>query len=247
MRRWRDERDARNGVACLGDDLVDLVAGQLSALTRLGTLCYLDLYLLSVDKVFCGDTEASGSHLLGLTAQADAVDSAGVAVAVFTALTGVAACAESVHGQGQRLVSLFAQCTEAHGTGDEVLDDALDGLHLINIYRVALEVEEVADEDRLLLVVDEIGEFLEELIVACARSELQGSDGLRVPCVVDTILAPVELSEVLQWQFDVERLLLFLSVHGSSVEAELVAGDGVESDAADAARVGAEVSLQKSL
>ena len=144
-------------------------------------------------------------------------------------------------------MSLFAQRTEAHGTGDEVLDDALDGLHLINIYRVALEVEEVADEDRLLLVVDEIGEFLEELIVARARSELQGSDGLWVPCVVDTVLAPVELSEVLQWQFDVERLLLFLSVHGSSVEAELVAGDGVESDAADAARVGAEVSLQQTL
>ena len=55
-------------MSCLGDDLVDLVAGQLSALTRLGTLCYLDLDLLSVDEVFRGDTEASGSHLLGLTA-----------------------------------------------------------------------------------------------------------------------------------------------------------------------------------
>ena len=56
MRRRRDEGDTRNGVTCLGNDVVDLVAGQLSALTGLGTLCHLDLYLLSVDKVFRGDT-----------------------------------------------------------------------------------------------------------------------------------------------------------------------------------------------
>ena len=247
MRRRRDEGDTRNGVTCLGNDVVDLVARQLSALTGLGTLCHLDLYLLSVDKVFRGDTETSGSHLLGLTAQADAVDRTGIAVAVLTALTGVAACAERVHGQGQRLVSLLAQGTEAHGTGDEVLDDALHGLHLINIYRVALEVQEVADEDRLTLVIDEIGELLEELVVACAGGELECGDRLGVPGVVDAVLAPVELSEVLQRQFDMEGLLFFLCVYGRLVETELVAGDGVETDAADAARVCSEVSLQQSL
>ena len=144
-------------------------------------------------------------------------------------------------------MSLLAQGTEAHGTGDEVLDDALHGLHLINIYRVALEVQEVADEDRLTLVIDEIGELLEELVVACAGGELQDSDGLRVPGVVDAVLAPVELSEVLQRQFDMEGLLFFLCVHGSLVEAKRVACDGVETDAADAARVCSEVSLQQSL
>ena len=124
-----------------------------------------------------------------------------------------------------------------------MLDDALHGLHLINIYRVALEVQEVADEDRLTLVIDEIGELLEELVVACAGGELQDSDGLRVPGVVDAVLAPVELSEVLQRQLNMSILFLFLSVYGSLVETELVAGDGVETDTADAARVGAEVSF----
>ena len=65
MRWWRDEADARNRVTCLGDDLVDLKAGQLSALTRLGTLCHLDLYFLGIDEVFGCHTETSRSHLLG--------------------------------------------------------------------------------------------------------------------------------------------------------------------------------------
>ena len=48
MRRRRDERDARDGVARLGNDFVHLEAGQLSALARLGSLCHLDLYFLGI-------------------------------------------------------------------------------------------------------------------------------------------------------------------------------------------------------
>ena len=66
MRRGRDERDAGDGVACLGDDVVHLEAGQLAALARLGALGHLDLYLFGVHQIFCRHTEAAAGDLLGL-------------------------------------------------------------------------------------------------------------------------------------------------------------------------------------
>ena len=53
-------------MACLGDNLVHLEAGQLTALSRLGTLGHLDLDLFGIHQVFGGHTETSGGNLLGL-------------------------------------------------------------------------------------------------------------------------------------------------------------------------------------
>ena len=66
MRRWRNQRDTRYGMPCLGNHLIYLEAWQLSAFTRLGSLCHLDLYLFCVHKIFCGHTETTTGHLLGL-------------------------------------------------------------------------------------------------------------------------------------------------------------------------------------
>ena len=57
--RRRDQRDAWDRVTGLGDDVVDLEARQLTTLTRLGTLCHLNLYLLGIDEVFCSDAETA--------------------------------------------------------------------------------------------------------------------------------------------------------------------------------------------
>ena len=59
MRRRRDESNAGDRVPQPGDDLVDLVAGQLAALAGLGALRHLDLQLVGVDEVVRGDTEAA--------------------------------------------------------------------------------------------------------------------------------------------------------------------------------------------
>ena len=91
-------------------------------------------------------------------------------------------------------MGLSRQCSERHGTSNEVLDDALLALYLVDIYGVTLEVEEVADEYRLILLVGHSRVFLEEIVVALAGSELQGGDGLRVPRVLDAVATPVELS-----------------------------------------------------
>ena len=64
MRRRRNQRYARGGMAQLGDELVDLVAGQLSALAGLGALRHFDLQFVGVDQVLGGDAEARRGHLL---------------------------------------------------------------------------------------------------------------------------------------------------------------------------------------
>ena len=71
-------------------------------------------------------------------------------------------------------------------------------LYLGNIDRIALEVEEVANEDWFLLVVYKLGIFLESLVVACACGKLQGGYCLRVPSMANAIFAIVELT--LTWQ-----------------------------------------------
>ncbi len=106
--------------------------------------------------------------------------------------------------------------------------------------RILAETEEVADEDRLLLIVNEMCIFLEEIIIALAGCELQGGDSLWVPCVLDTVLAIVELSHA--WQ-EVELLGLECLV----VQADGITGDGLESDTADGAHLSSEIVLQEAL
>ena len=89
MRRRRDQAHAGDGVARLGDHLVHLVAGQLPALTGLCALRHLDLQLVGVDQVICGDAEAAAGHLLDGAAARIAVGVALEAFFVLAALAGV--------------------------------------------------------------------------------------------------------------------------------------------------------------
>lgn len=58
VRRRRDESDSGGRVTGAGDRLGDLVAGELSSLSRLGSLRHLDLQLVGVGEVVGGDSEA---------------------------------------------------------------------------------------------------------------------------------------------------------------------------------------------
>ena len=239
--RWRrNQADARDRVTGLGDDLVDLEARQLTTLTRFSTLCHLDLDFLCIYQIFCCHTESTGSHLLGLTGEADAILGRMESFVILTTFTGIASSTEGVHGECHCLVSLLREGTETHRTGNEVLDDFLYRLHLIYRDRILAETEEIADEDRLLLIVNEMCIFLEEIVIALACCELQGGDGLWVPSMLDTVLAVVELSHA--WQ-EVELLGLECLV----VQADGITGDGLESDTADGAHLCSEVALQQAL
>src|SRR5690606_7251131 len=130
MRRRRDQGHARYRVAQLGDQAVDLAAGQLAALPGLGALGHLDLQHFGVDQVFRGYTEATGGHLLDLRA----LDGA-IAGRVFTALTGVGTATQAVHRLGQRLVRLGRQRAKGDAGGIEALEDRLQRLDLVDADR----------------------------------------------------------------------------------------------------------------
>ena len=132
VRRRRDQADARRRVAHLGDPRIDLAAGQLAALARLGALGHLDLQFLGVDQVVAGDAEAAGRHLLDGAVLRVAVRLVGdVARRVLAALAGVALAADAVHGDGQRLVRLLADRAVGHRARLEALHDRLDRLDLL--------------------------------------------------------------------------------------------------------------------
>ena len=123
-----------------------------------------------------------------------------IAGVVFTTLTGIRACTQFVHGECQSLVGLDAQRAKAHGTSYEVLYDALNGLHLVDRRRLGslLKLKEVADEDGALLLVNYLCPSLEFIVVALTGGQLQLSDGLRVPSVLNAILTPSKLALILQ-------------------------------------------------
>ena len=73
--------------------------------------------------------------------------------AVLASLARVAARAQLVHGQCQRLVRLLADGAKRHRTRHEVAHDVLHGLYLVNGDGVLLEAEEIAEEDRVRLLV----------------------------------------------------------------------------------------------
>lgn len=54
-----NQRDARNGVACLGNHFIHFEARQLPTFARLGALGNLYLYFVRIHQIFCGDTETS--------------------------------------------------------------------------------------------------------------------------------------------------------------------------------------------
>ena len=64
VRRRRDQADARRAVTRLGDEVIDLVAGKLPPLARLGPLGHLDLDLDGVGQVVGGHAEAAAGNLL---------------------------------------------------------------------------------------------------------------------------------------------------------------------------------------
>ena len=131
--RWRtDERDAGLGVAQTGDQLGDLVTGELTTFAGLGALGDFDFDFLGMGEVFGGDPEASGRHLLHLVIQDGR--SAGIVRVdnrVFPALAGIGAASEPVHGFGDGLVGFRTQRAERHGGSNEAAHDGGCGFHLV--------------------------------------------------------------------------------------------------------------------
>ena len=180
--RRADEADAGRGLAHLGDPRVDLLAGQVAALAGLGALGHLDLDLYGAPQVAARDAKATGGHLLDGALLGVPVGKRGLARRVLSALAGVGAAVDAVHGDGQALVLLPADGAVAHGAGVEAREDALHGLDLVKRHglRLGREVHEVAQGDGATGAVHPGGKLLELLVAALAASVLQQVDGLGV-------------------------------------------------------------------
>ena len=165
---------------------------------------------------------------------------------VFTALTRVGAGSNLVHGQTDGLVCLFRQRTETHGSSHKMLHDVLDGLHLVDADGIALESEEIADEDGRFLLVNQSGKLFELRIVACVGRQLQRGNGLGVPGVLDAVLAVVELTQVGQ-EIKVEALRIGVFRIGHVVEADGITGDGLQTDTTNGAGLCAEIVAEQTL
>ena len=107
MGRRRDQVYAGCGMSGLCDPWIDLLAGQMSALTGFCALGKLDLDLLGTDLVSAGHTETSAGHLLDGRASVMLGTGALQSFIALTAFTAVGLAVEMIHGNGQCLVGFL--------------------------------------------------------------------------------------------------------------------------------------------
>ena len=176
MRRRRDQTDARARVAQPRDQRVDLVARQLAAFAGLGALRDLDLQHLGIDQVRRRDAEAARRDLLDLRRLLGAV-----ARRIFAAFAGIAARAEPVHRDRERLVRLGRQRAERHAGRIEALEDRLDRFDFVDRNRLQrrFDREQVAQRRRRAAV-DRVGIAPIQGVIAGAHGRLQRADDFRV-------------------------------------------------------------------
>ena len=193
VRRRRDQGHTRYRITQLGDQAVDLAAGQLPAFTRLGALGDLDLQHFGVDQVFRGHPETAGGHLLDFRALDGAVTRR-----VFAAFAGVGTRAQAVHGFRQGFVGFRRQGAEGNTRRVEALEDRLQRFDFADRQRrlQGFHLEQVADH-RHRTVVHQRGVFLELGVVALLHGSLQGADHIRVVGVVLTAVDELQQAALL--------------------------------------------------
>src|SRR5208283_1630522 len=199
--RRRDQADARRAVTRLGDEVIDLVAGKLSPLARLGSLGHLDLQLDGTGQVVGGDADAAAGNLLDRAVARVAVGVAPNPRGVLPPFPAVASSAHPVHGNGQRLMGFLADAAEAHGAGTEPLDDLrgrLDDLQG-NRFAAGLDLQQSAQGAELpALVVAGGGKLLVAGTLFFLEGVLKLLDSLRVPHVMLTPATPHDFTAAVE-------------------------------------------------
>src|SRR6185437_5071574 len=115
----------------LRDPWIHLGARQLPALAGLRALRHLDLQLPSIDEVFARDAEAARGDLLDRRVLRVPVRQGSIALRILAPLARIAASADSVHGDRERLVRFLADRAVRHRPRLEAVHDRLDGLDLL--------------------------------------------------------------------------------------------------------------------
>ena len=166
-----------------------------------------------------------------------------IAGIVLASLAGVAPGAELVHRKGDCLMGLDAQGTEGHRACHEMLDDALYRLDLIerNRHGSLPEAHEIPKEYRSILLVYHPGPLLELLVGTHPGGYLEVGDGVRIPCMVNSVTAVAELAVVRKELIDLSRLESLV------MKPDGIRGNVAEADSADCGNLGSEICPQKIL
>ena len=174
VRRRGDQFDARRGVAHLGDPRRHLRAGQMAALTGLGTLGELDLQIRGVHQIVARHTEASRGDLLDLAAQQRIVEPFGR----FAALTGVRTRSDRVHRDRKRLVRLLRNGAVAHRTGFKTGHNGIHTLYLFDRYTLLriIEIQHTTDIIAIFQIIYCLFILLEHCIIAALCRLLKQMD-----------------------------------------------------------------------
>ena len=187
VRRRRDQADAGRGLTDLGNPGVDLLAGQVTALARLGALGHLDLDLEGAAQVTARHAKARACHLLDRGVLGVAVGQRGLATRILTALAGVGTAVQAVHGDGHALVCLFADGAVRHGAGVKAADDVERGLDLVECHRSAaagIKVQQVAQAHGTAGAVQAGAVLLKGVVAVLTAGGLQQVDSLRIDEVI---------------------------------------------------------------
>ena len=224
MRRWRDQTDTGDGVTQLSNVFTNLMTGQLTTFAGLGALTHLDLDLVSARQIGFSHTETAARNLLNTGAQRvaffqrnvghDAVFAQDrlqrvallnrrkafthfcfIAFRIFTAFTGVALAADSVHGHGKDRVGFCRDRAERHGAGRKTLHNFFGRFHFFQRNgpgRIHVEFHQAAQRHlALALVVDDFGVFLVSLIRVAACGVLKFGNCFRGPHMFFTAGSPL--------------------------------------------------------
>ena len=123
MRRRRDQRHTFGRVTKARNQICHLHTRQLTAFTRLGTLCDLDLQLLAMVQIFRCNAKAARCDLFDLGAWVVTIGLWCEMCGIFTAFTTIGFRANTIHRHVERLMGLGAKRPKAHARRDKALAD----------------------------------------------------------------------------------------------------------------------------
>src|SRR6202158_4968094 len=228
VRGRRDQTDARRRMPYSRNLRIDFVTGKLAAFAGLCPLGDLNLQLSSVNQIVTGHAEASRCNLLDGAVSRITVCINEVTRWIFSAFARVALAADAIHGNGQRLVRLFADRAVRHRSGLEAFDYFIDGFNFINGNRFTLRLEFHQTSERaqtLRLNVDQLAVFLKHFVAARATGVLKFVDGLGVEQVIFAftpvaILPPSIECRLTDWSIREGSLLPRPHFFGNDIEAD---------------------------
>ncbi len=199
---WRraDERDAGLRPSQTRDERCDLLRRQLTTLARLGALGDLDLQLLGAREVLRRDPEPGRGDLLDGGVAADAIDIV-IPGRVLATLAAVGRHAQASQADGEGLMCLRAQGTQAHGRAHETAQDGRRALDLGQVARLGRM-------DQVQLVTDRGGVAMQRgpvfgdrliVVVPTSREVLDGLDDgrcVQVALAVGAVARPARVGQL---------------------------------------------------